>query len=427
MRRLITSLFILSCHLAGWAKGADGVVYESVRIGEDVYNITCEWLKTSAFDVIEKGLRSDFFVCDGVMYFNYMIDDESCVLDRVDATDGSYLGPIEIDWGDIPRYLAGATFVGRDSHGTPFVASTGISDIDATYPYTITTLDIVDGIPRAGKQYRLVNTSPWITGETSVCGSLLEGKFSVIAEISIPDVKAGRIRWGYARWDVNNTPGRALSYAAMALSKSTAVAVEGAYAVVYDSDDALDGTAVDCALPTLCRLGRGAFDIVDTFDGPMHDSNGTGLDIVSIDDLQIMVYGSGYSPARYCIVALNDFPQSLDCNLMWELGGLVPYTGKTENKSDLFAHNFRAMAVHAYAESDGSVAIYMMTGQQGVAKYLIQKEKPSGVSEIEDSWESLEYYNMEGLKLAGHPTEQGYYICRPKVGKARLVWQSQVR
>lgn len=425
MKKHLFLFVALLSALMAQAQSHDGSDYQPQTIGSDTYTITCDWLKKSVFDTNTVDFnRTDFFIHDGILYFNHAGNDGDYYLYRVNAADGEYLGRVEINWGDIPHSSTASLFCGQDDEGTPFVSSFSIHGENA-YPYTITMLDIVDGMPVATKVYELTNIAGWWLYETNVSGSLKDGKFRAVAAVKIFGDKGMPNPWGYAEWVYDGTNSYPSTCARMKVSKGVAVPVAGGNVVVYDCDDAADKGEVDCKTPTLCTFHDDeTFDVVDTFDETLlGNTHGTGIDFAEFDGKKFMLYGAGFAPANYGVACLEDFPKSLKGNVLWTLAASESYSSLPDTKAELFRHNFKNMNVRADKNTENGLQFYVYTNEDGLAKYTIKKKSlvQTGVEKVGVDNGKTEYFTLSGIKLPSYPEGRGFYLKLSSEGVEKVI------
>lgn len=412
--------------ITAWAQSPDGSVYEAQTVGADTYTLTCDWLKKSVFDSYPGDFcRTDFFIYDGILYFNHAGADGEHYLYRVNASDGEYLGRVDIEWGEVPHGVNASTFVGQDDEGTPFISSFAQHG-NTNYPYTITMLDIVDGMPVAVKTYELTNIAGWWLYETTVSGSLKSGNFRAVAAVKVYGDNRMPNPWGYAEWVFDGSSTFPATCAKMTVSKGIAKPVADGKVVVYDCDDNLINKAdYDCKSPTLCRFHDDeTFDVIDTFaESSLENTNATGLDFAEYDGKNFMLYGAGFAPTRYGVACLKDFPESLKADVLWTLAASESFSSYPDTKEELFRHEFKNMTVHADKQADDGLQFYVYTNQAGLAKYTIKKKSviQTGVEEIGVENCATEFFTLSGLRLATMPTQPGCYIKRSQGSVEKII------
>lgn len=421
--RLFTIITGLLMSMVVRSQANDGVIYESVVIDNQEYTLSCDWLNKSVFGEMNmRNICIDFFVFDNVIYLSHT-DQEEHALSMVDALTGDYLGVVEIDWGNIPHSTAASNYVGQDDDGTPFVASFSDSSL-LQYPYTIATLKIEDGIPKADLMFTLPNSEPgWVVGRTAVSGSLNDGRFRAVGSIKIRNGNM-RVPWGYAEWRYQEGEPIVSGSAKMNFQIGEAKPVGDDMVIIYNCADNIDNTdGYDCTVPTLGRLTNdNLFEEIDVFRGQIENQAACGLAIANYNGVDFMIYGSGYEPARYAVAQLTDFPQSLDSNHLWALGRDISYSDKNETCTDQFSMKYPAQVVRCDSDTGDGLHFYLFTAHSGLARYTLCEEMiQNGIGQTSEGHDVDIYFTPDGRSLLTRPQHPGLYLRMTTTGTEKVI------
>ncbi len=416
------------CPFVAFAQSPDGKDYKPVALDADTYTLTCDWHKPSVFGAYPAAYpntfeRTDFFVYDGKLYFNHLdMEEGKHYLHVVDAASGEYEGQVQIVWDGVEHSPNGTHFVGMDSEGTPYVSAFSHGEYQTLgYPFTITTLAIVDGTPVAQDVYTFPIEDSWWTHETAVAGSLLSGNFRVVATIFKDKGQLGPVIWGFAEWDVKEGVPTFKAASSVGMSLGSAIPVGDDKMLIYNCGHTLRGNPTsELYSPTLCTLVHDAKpNLLNEF--VQDDVNATGIDYCLYDNRHFMLYGSGFEPARYAVAVMPDFPESLATSqLLWSLGE-TPYSQKSEKVNDIWT-TYKVMSVHADRNTTDGLQFYTYTNHMGLAKYTIRKQsgEQTGIEDLVVE-SGAGYYTLAGIRLDSKPTEAGVYIRRTPQGVEKFV------
>lgn len=411
----------------------DGVTYQTVKIGEDTYSISCDWLEPNVLyegtDPMQR--PTDLFVKDGVIYYNRRNEKnpDQAFLEYYDPAATEKRGFINVDYAGLNLSPSAFYFVGTDSEGTPYFSSFASEKWSETNPFTIVPIEIADGKAKATKVITLNLIDDWYTDEVFISGSLKNDDFRVIARIKKGDNVKLLSTWGYAEWhyDGAEKSKMPITCANHPFSAGVGIPVGEDKVLFYDAAlpyEASDNTEYTYTSPTMCTMDdQGKSTVLSSFDGEIA-KHGSGLDIIEYDGKYFMLYGLGFAPAKYGVAYLPYYPNSIEYSQhMWTLGSeTVPYSDIEENLDNYYKHNAKPMAIHADRDLSDGLQFYTLTNQRGVAKYTIRKETgPTvGLTEIQ-SESSAEYYTLEGIKLTEQPTQKGIYICHRGDSTTKII------
>jgi|GEM_PF-2650855 len=419
--KLTASLCLLTAFAVSGAS-PDGMSYQEVKIGADTYTISCDWLEQNILLLELDHLQqpTDFFVKDDIVYYNRR-NSNSGKLQFYDPAAPKRDHLIDVDCTGLDVMHNAFYFVGTDSEGTPFFSSFASHKWSATDPFTIVPIEIKNGKAKATKVINLNLIDDWFTDEVWISGSLNDDKFRVIARIKKGADVNSLSTWGYAEWyyDGSEKSKNPIACASEKYSAGVGIPVGEDRVIFYDASmpyDASDDTEYNYTTPTMCSIDdSGISKKISSFDGNIENKHGSGLDIVEFDGKHFMLYGSGFAPAKYGVAYLPDYPNSLASSVhLWTLGSeSMPYSSQEESFAPYYKHNAKPMAIHADKDVKDGLSFYTLTNMRGIAKYTIRKKVGINVGIDEIKVDTVaEYYSLEGIKLAGKPTDKGVYICR---------------
>lgn len=418
MKNLSLFIFIISFCLLIFshevkAVNADGGEYDSITLDGDLYSISCDWLNPCVYPASISYQSTDFFVYGDKLYLNHLdVDEGTFQLHVVDAESGKYLGPVAIDWNGLPHSPYASHFVGADSEGTPYVSSYSNGAYQNNgYPFTVTTLAIVDGKPVAQKVYNFTIDNSWWTNETSIAGSLASENFTLAVNISRGSSKQSP--WGYAMWKVADGAINFVGASQVGMSLGSVKALADGRVIIHNCRIPVkDEPECMFGVPTLCSFtDSGELAAIDHYD--LESSDATGIDVCTFRSKQFLLYGHSFSPAKYGIAQLADFPSTLAANAeLWTLGGSQPFSLYSENINSVSSEH-KVMAIHADTNTENELKLYTLTNKSGLARYTIttKANDSTGIENVVTATGGhTTYFTLGGSRLSRCPTSPGIYI-----------------